>query len=760
MGNLLLDASIFSRAIIGVDIGNLKKHVIQERRDVIVGNLTSMDGEILKYLNLNPIRARNRLPDGSLFRLTGERRYGLEVVEVPAGLTFEELINSLEKDGLYPVLFPLYPKGTIGGFIATNGSGFGSYKFGFVKHKVSVYELKDKDIATILAAKYPEIVELEQEIPYAWSGVIIDNSFKYYLPSSYSSILHIKGSSISTKSVIEEIFKITNQILKKDYLPICLRSSDYSLLQSAPIEKKIGYVINYNSPSKYYVICGSVRSDEIEGLFNFLKRNPSVLPFPNLREYSEIHKIILDKYRKGKIIVPKHLDKFKNEFLEASKCINCGLCLEHCIAFNTTNNILYSPVGKFNRLITGETQFEHCFGCKEEEDYCPQGINISMLASEFLPKISTVKEKVNIQIDRVSIRIKELESKLDAKYRNKPLFVLLIGCAYKYDPLGVEGFLDFLLENGDKLSENYSPRVKIIDEMCCGFDKYLSGNVEEAKADVAKILETKQRLGAMGIYFLCPEGLYVYNSLSGDKGILGYEVVKPYIKAKVHSGCWARKLGIEGDDKECAGLFLTSYKNSSVPLKVKKKDEILTICPFSTWKFSTKSVYSAFLKEIQLKEVEVIQVSDQLIIDVVRRSLLQAAYDSVDEVADKMINWIMGGKTYFTLIILPIIRKKFVIIIKDELRKNEDIMNYFKSIVNNKILFYDKLSKIAYSLSSAEYKEVASEIMKKVLNSPKLAYEAKNLVKSQDFEDAIDYVLKNIVKEKVLEDVLRDLLIV
>lgn len=731
--------------------------MIQERRDLVVGNLTSMSGDLLTYLNPNPVRAKNRLPSGLPFRLLNQKKFGLEVVEVAAGLTFEELVPSLEKDGLYPIIFPIYPKGTIGGFIATNGSGFGSYKYGFVKSKVTLYELKDKDTAFILAAKYPELIELEQEVPYAWSGLIIDGKFRYYLPSSYSSIVHVKGASVSTKSVVDEIFNTSKQLVKKDYLPVCLRSSDYSLLQNSPIEKKIGYIINYNSPTKYYVLCGMIKNDELETLFNFLKKNPSVLPFPGLREYDELHKSILDRYRKGKAILPKPLEKYRTEALEAAKCINCGICLDYCIAFKSTGNIMYSPVGKFNRLITGETQFEYCFGCKEEEDYCPQGINISKLTTEFLTRFSSNKDRLNIQVDSVSGRIRELEAMLESKYKNKPLFLLFVGCAYRYDPLGVEGFLDFLLENGEKLSD-YSPRIRIIDGSCCGFDKYVAGDIEAAKDEVSKILELKQRSGAIGIYFLCPEGLYVYNSLSGDKGILGYEVIKPFVKAKVHAGCWARKLGIEGDDKECAGLFLTSYKDSSLPIK--KKTDILTICPFSTWKFSTRSVYSSFLKQIQREEIEIPQVSDQIIIDVVRKSLLQAVNNSVDEIADRMINWVMGGKNYFVLLVLPIIRKNFINTLRDEFRKNTEIINYFKSIANNKLLLYDKLNKIVSSVASVEYKDLASEIARKTLTSNKLAYEARNIVDSPEFKEAINYVIKNVVKEKVLEDIIDEMVII
>ncbi|AWR96648.1 FAD-binding protein [Acidianus sulfidivorans JP7] len=733
----------------------------QEPKEVVVGKLTSMSGDILNYLNPKIVVPKNRFQDGSIFKFQNEKKFGLDLVEVPAGVSFEELINALDKEGYFPILFPIYLKGTVGGFISTNGSGFGSYKYGFVRSRVSLYELKDVHTANILVSKYSEVIELDQEVPFAWSGIIIDGVFKYYLPASYSSILHVKGPSISTKSVIEEISKISTSLLKRDYIPVCFRSTNWSLLNSAPMEKKIGYIINYNSPLRNYVLCGDIKYDELGQVFDFLKKNPSVLPFPGLQDYKEIHKTIMDKYKK-EIRIPKNLEKYRLQFTEASKCINCGICLDTCLTYNTTKNVVYSPVGKFNRLLSGETNFEYCLGCKNDEDVCPVKIPISSLTTEFLPQISSSKQNISIQLENLPNRIKDLENMIESKYKNNPIFLLFVGCAYKYDPLGVEGFLDFIIENGNKIDKRFSPRIKLIDGMCCGFDKYMSGNIEGAKLDVNKILELKQRLNASGIYFLCPEGLYVYNSLSKDKGVLAFEVVKPFLNGKIHAGCWARKLGIDGDDKECAGLFLTSYQDSEIPLN--RKDNVLTICPFSTWKFSSKSVYSNFLKAIQaiptsmlIDNYSSLQVSDQVLLDIVKKSLIQSVNESVDDIADKLANWVMGGSNYFMLLIIPIIRKKFVEIFKSTIRKNSDLLNYIKFMSKNQVLMNDKIDKISSAASSIDYYDVVNDLIPKISTSSKLEYDARNIVNDDRFKSVMNEVIKKIVTSRILSDIFNEI---
>ncbi|MFP3217854.1 MAG: FAD-binding protein [Acidianus sp.] len=754
MIKLLLDSSIFSRAIITFDISSLKKFMTVDEKEVVVGNLTSMSGEILSYLNPKPIKAAIKLPDGSYYKIIG-KKYGMTYAEVPAGLTFEELIEKLKSENLFPAIFPLYLKGTIGGFISTNGSGFGSYKYGFVKYKIPVYELKDKDTAIVGLVNYSELIELDQESPFAWSAVIFptENIVKYYVPSFYSSLVG-KGKVVSLEKLINDIYNSVQSILKRDYIPVCLRASEYSVLIQSPIESKLGYIINYNSPSKFYVICGNIKRDNLDKLFDFLKKNPSVYPFPSLQEYKEIHKFILSKYKK-EIKIPKNLEKIKSQYLDAVQCINCGLCLDKCLAYTVTKNIIYSPVGKINRLLTGVMDFEYCFGCKNDDDYCPVGIKISEL-TEVLPQLNKYKDKISIPIDTVPSRLKELEALLDSKYKSYPVYLLFVGCAAKYDPLGIEGFMNFLLEKGEEL-KGFSPRVKLLDNECCGFDKYITGDIDGAKNDVSKIVDIKNKLAAQKVYFLCPEGLYVYNSLSGDKGILAYEVIKPYVKDKVYLGCWAKKLGFEGEEHECAGLLFTSYKGAQLPLF---KKNIITICPFSTWKFSSQSVYSLFNKgeKLKAKDKVIFEFSDQLFTDYVISSLKNSVLASVDDIADKTINWIMGGKNYFILLIIPIIRKRFSSLLISSLSENKELVNSLKTLSENKLLMEDKIRKVIDIINSYNFTELVSDLIVRISNSPRLEYEAKKIIESEDYKKALEEAIKKVIIDRVLEDTIQEVI--
>jgi len=391
---LILDASIFSRALVSIDISSIKKYMDEKEHEVILGKATSMDGSILKFLRPKVVTAKKRLDDGSILKFDN-RSDNFPIISVAPGATFEELINALEKEDYYPAIFPLYPKGSVGGFIATNGSGFGSYKFGFPKFKKNIYENTEKD-SKLTVVNYSELIESSTENQFAWSSLIIDGEKKYYIPTLYKSFVKDKYNIIYTKDLIKSLFSKSLQIIKKGYIPVCLRSTSLESLKEFPGELYLGYEIRFNSPSKFFVMCGNIKDDEIDKVFEFLKRHSSVLPFPSLREYDSIHKIIMEKYKRS-VRIPKNFEKIKDKYTDASRCVNCGICLESCTSFKITNNLIYSPLGKFNRLISGDNNFEICFGCKECEDSCPEGINISQI-TEILPSLSATKENVSISL--------------------------------------------------------------------------------------------------------------------------------------------------------------------------------------------------------------------------------------------------------------------------------------------------------------------------------------------------------------------------
>jgi len=749
---MLFDASVFSRALKLMGSEAFRKFMVQEGREIIVGRGTSLYGGILQFQNPRAISPPTRLEDGSIYRVeSSDGPYSR--LTVPAGVTFRELIERLSREDIFPALFPVYVEGTIGGFVATNGSGFGSYKFGFVNAKKRVHELKDPNYVSVLGVRYPEVVESTKESKFSWSGVITQEGAYYYIPEAYSDSVQEKRGSLSTAELVKNITSRTEKIIKRDYLPVCLRSEYLEVIDQFQAEWGVGYIVNYNSPARYYVKCGSVEESRLEDLFSYLRKNPRVLPFPNLMEYTELHKAILNR-AEFELKVPKNLGQFRLQYQEALKCVNCSLCLNACLAYRVTQDYTRSPPGKFARLISGDQEFEQCFGCMECQDACPVGVKIASV-TEVLPRLNKTKSTLNVETPPVSQRIREQEKLIENTYKNKPPFMLFVGCASKYDLDGLEGFLHFLRDYGNDLS--YSPRVKLIDGRCCGFEKYIAGDVEGAKSDAIRIREMKDKLGLQGVYFLCPEGLYVYNSLSGDKGILAYDLVKDKVKGRVHVGCWMRKMGYSGGDNECAGTFLTVYSGKLVQLKNK---DVLTICPFSTWKYNTKSVYSTFLKrDVQQASLpkEEILVEEQELVSWMMEAFKNAVILSADEVADRANSWNLGGKNYFVLLATPVIRKKFVNLMIQRLSTNREVKRYFSVILGSAGTLQEKTSRWTEVLNGINFDELTEELVKRVLNSPKLEYGSRDLVSGKDFREVIkNDVLKKVITPSVLQEIVRN----
>ncbi|QIW23392.1 FAD-binding protein [Sulfolobus sp. S-194] len=752
------DASIFSRALTTIEIKEIEKFLIKEEKEVVIGRLTSMNGDLIKYSNPKIIPSPTKLPSGNIIEEIKFDSSIYSVYRVAPGLTFEELITELKKYSKVPVLFPLYLQGSVGGFIATNGSGFGSYKFGFVRGEKEVHSLKDNE-AIVMTANYTEVIESDKESKFAWSAIILDNKERFYLTSNYAKLEGISGSSIDTYSLINDINKIVIQSFKRDYIPLMLRFPEYSYSKLAQLnffEKIIGYKINFNSPDKYYVFLGRIKFDDLNELFSFLKKNREFLPFPSLSEYDKLHLEILNKVGK-KIKLPKEYKSIIGIYNEAIKCINCGLCLNVCKAYEITHNPLYSPVGKISRLIMEEKNFETCFGCVKDEEVCPINIPISKLTTEGVNIISP--EKIKIEIQDLPSDISSLANKLQNTYRNRPLYLLFVGCASKYDINGVRGFLTYLLDKGNSLPQEFSPRVELVNN-CCGFDDFIGGNIQGAKDKVGKILELKKNKNAQGIYFLCPEALYVYNLLSGDKGILAYEVVKGDLKErKIHSGCWAKKLGIKGNDDECAGLNFTTYKGYPLPSKGKA---VLTICPFSTWKYGTSSVYSVFYVGSENMEKLVGEKDlDNLLLNLSIDSIKGALIESVDEIAEKVSLWNLGGEGYFILVTYPVILNKFKNILEQKIKEHErkeEIIKYISKIVNDTIILDQKITLISDYLKGQNYSSLIMEMREKILTSSKLEYSAKDLVNSDQMIKAIEEIIKRAITPKLIERVFKEII--
>ena len=107
---------------------------------------------------------------------------------VAPGLTFRKLLELLKSEGVVPALMPTYLEGTVGGFVATNGTGVGSYKFGFVKGKKEVHRFDGEEVI-IKTVKYERLLVLENENPLAWTGEFFEGHAFYYVPDIYEDLV-------------------------------------------------------------------------------------------------------------------------------------------------------------------------------------------------------------------------------------------------------------------------------------------------------------------------------------------------------------------------------------------------------------------------------------------------------------------------------------------------------------------------------------------------------------------------------------------
>jgi len=762
---IITDASLFSRALTTIDTKKIEKYLDKTEQVVYVGKATSVSGDLIRYARAKYVTSPNLLGNGNKIEESKEQS-GSSVYKyynVAPGLTFEELLTELKPSGFVPVLLPFYLKGTVGGFISSNGSGFGSYKFGFVRGKKEVHKLVGSTVATIMTAKYPEVIEVDTETEYAWSAVIVDGKERYYLPSFYAKFLGISsGGNVDSYTLLSDFSSQIIRSFKSDYFPLILLypSTSRNKVFSIPnYEEVLTYIINYNSPEKYYVTIGNAKFNDLEEISEFLLKNKDIKPFPSPREYTTLELAILRETGK-KVKTPKQYNKISKLYVDSLKCINCGLCLDVCLAYKITRNPVFSPMGRIGRLIFEETSFETCFGCTKDEEICPVNISISELMTEGVNKVS-VTTKPPIEISDVTADIRALEKKLNEKYRNRPLFFLFVGCAAKYDPIGLRGFLQFLLDNGDNLPAQFSPRVRLISGRCCGFDDYLVGDDEGARKKVISIIEEKNNSGAINVYFMCPEGLYVYNKFSDQKGILAYEVIKDKVQGKIHTGCWAKKLGIEGDDDECAGLTFTTYQGFPFPYS---KKQVATICPFSTWKFGTLSVYGQLYKENIIQQTEVAENAadaEKEILDLALVSMKDALIQSVNEIAEKVGLWSLGGEQYFITITFPILSKHFSDTYKSNLKasdKKDLIVKYLKSIINDPIMLESKLTLVVDYLKSQNYEDVISDAQSKIVTSPRLEFSVADIAKSEEMKKALMEIIRRAISTRTLERIFKDVL--
>ncbi|BBD73051.1 hypothetical protein HS1genome_1440 [Sulfodiicoccus acidiphilus] len=745
---MILDASVFSRALPWVDQRVLDKFQ-DNTKEVVFGRGTSMRGDALKHLRAKAVGAARSLPGGKVVEVTKESSLegSVEHLKVAAGATYDEVLEAAKSLGLAPALIPLFGKGTVGGFVSTNGSGLGSYKYGFVNYSRRLGTLLDRDTAVIGAVPYLRLLEVDSEVEFAWSAISLEGEWRYYLPERYAEVLGETGRWVELESLYSEVGSRVSKTLEAGYIPVALRYNvelrdKVSSLQF--LETYVAYSIRYNSPSRQEVTLGRMKHDELERLFDFLKANQGVFPFPSLGDYEEHHKVVMSRFKFNRR-VPKEFRELQGEFLEASRCVNCSLCLDHCLAYSTTGDIEDSPLGKLNRASVGETKFEACFGCWRCQEACPQKIRISAV-TEALPRLAPdVTRKV--KIEKASPGTSELEVSLEEKFKNRPLFVLFAGCAPQYDPDGVEGFLTFLDREGEVLPNSLSPRVKVVDGSCCGFDSFVQGDLKGAREAVVTIVKRLEELGADGVYFLCPEGLYVYSSLGGKNGHLAVEAMRGFLPEDYHAGCWARKLGLGQGEYRCAGSFLAQYRGANVN---PGKEDRPTLCPFSTWKFGTKSVYDLFVSSSSKAKVSP-SLDDDL-----RRLLMSsvevAVQESGDELAGKVGQLEMGGPAFFKVIAVQIFRKNLSKALASKARESPVVDMLRESPREVEIAVERILDQLRIEVAKGDFPE---GLRSRISSSRALDYKYKNTVESQVFLDLLRKVLGDALGEQIVIDALR-----
>jgi len=126
-------------------------------------------------------------------------------------------------------------------------------------------------------------------------------------------------------------------------------------------------------------------------------------------------------------------------------------------------------------------------------------------------------------------------------------------------------------------------------------------------------------------------------------------------------------------------------------------------------------------------------------------------------VADRANSWNLGGKNYFVLLATPVIRKKFVNLMIQRLSTSKEVKRYFSVILGSAGTLQEKTSRWTEVLNGINFDELTEELVKRVLNSPKLEYGSRDLVSGKDFREVIkNDVLKKVITPSVLQEIVRN----
>ncbi|MEM1599800.1 MAG: iron-sulfur protein, partial [Sulfolobaceae archaeon] len=182
--------------------------------------------------------------------------------------------------------------------------------------------------------------------------------------------------------------------------------------------------------------------------------------------------------------------------------------------------------------------------------------------------------------------------------------------------------------------------------------------------------------------------------------------------------------------------------------------DYLTVCPFSTWKFGSNSVYSLFLgAKVDVKGTK--SINENMVFDLLIASVKSALDKAVDEIAEKVSMWKLGGEQYFIILSIPVLSKYISAELIRNLVSNKQIKDYFYDLIQNKLLLDQKISTYVDYLSNYNFENDINELSNKILNSARLDYSAADIPRSREFKEALKKSLKRCISTALLYNVIK-----
>jgi hypothetical protein len=272
-----------------MDLAPLSK-LTEDRPQIVVGRATNLDGYLVEVSAHKVVQSPSKLPDNKEVELVESRKL-YATYRVAPGITFERLLELLKGEGVYPALMPTYLKGTVGGFVASNGSGIGSYEFGFVRNLKTVHLMYGNTEVLLKTVKGERLIEIATEIPLSWHGELKDGSWTYYVPEIYEDLVSKEAiRKVNAYDLIGEIHRKVSSLLSPDHFiaPLRIPFDRFTTIinQVKFIENYYAYLINFNSTTKQVALIGSIKRDDLDNYFELLRKNPEIKPFLSLREMS------------------------------------------------------------------------------------------------------------------------------------------------------------------------------------------------------------------------------------------------------------------------------------------------------------------------------------------------------------------------------------------------------------------------------------------------------------------------------------------